>query len=108
VRWFLDTEVAERYVAIDPETVKRVGWHRNYVSRFCDRLCSVERVDASSLLHDEHLPMGMAVLMRNRARRIGSHSDPYRYASLLKTNEPSRRTRKGLERFHIRCPDHRL
>jgi hypothetical protein len=95
VRSIRDTEVPEWRVAIDPETVKRVRWHRYHVPRFRDDFDTVEGVDASSLLHDEHLPVRMAMFLRARARRIGSPRGGYRDSAIITTNVPSRRPRNG-------------
>jgi hypothetical protein len=81
--------VAERRIAVGSEVVERVGRHNNDVSRLCDDVNTINRLDASSLIDDECLTLRMTVLVRANARRIGAQSDSHAKTPLVKRNEPT-------------------
>src|SRR6516165_1735727 len=67
--------VAQRHLAIGPETVPSVRWYHYDVSRFGDHVGSVDCIDASSFDQDEDLAAVVAMLRRAATRRMSVHGE---------------------------------
>jgi hypothetical protein len=59
------------------EGVPGVRRHHYTVSGFRDDVDTIDRVDASSFVHNEHLAAGVAMLRRAHAMRIAAHQDEH-------------------------------
>jgi hypothetical protein len=97
--------VPERHFSIGPETVPRVGWYHNDVSRFGDHVGSVDCVDASSFDQDEHLAAAMAMLRRTATRRMSVYGEDQIKTVIFAAEKLPAYIVRG--RFHVRRFDKR-
>jgi hypothetical protein len=80
--------LTERHFPIGPETVPRVGWYHYDVSRFGDDVDSVDCIDASSFVYDEHLAATMAMPRRAASRWMGAHREDQIKTVLFAAEKP--------------------
>jgi hypothetical protein len=83
VRAIQDGDVPERHFSVTPEVVPCVRRYHDNVARFGDDVDTVNGVDASSFIHNEHLAAVVAMLRRADAMRVAADADDHVDAVLV-------------------------
>jgi hypothetical protein len=89
VRAVDDGYMPERHFSVTPEAVPYVRRYLDNIARFGDDVDTVNRVDASSFAHNEHLAAGVAMLRRADAVGVAADADVQVDAVIVAANDSS-------------------
>ena len=89
VRAIEDGYMPERHFSVAPEVVPCVCWYHDNIARLGDDVDTVNRVDTSSFVHNEHLAATVAMFWRADAIAVAADADDQVDVVLVAANDSS-------------------